>query len=155
MGDETAVYVIGSGRGPRKIGIAVNPVSRLRRLQTGSAARLTLQHQRHIARALAPAVEAYAHWLLRDHKQQGEWFRVSAAHAIEALDQAEAAVARGERAERLSVGRPKLNFDLMPGRFPEGTFARIDAVRREGENRSDFLKAAVEAELKRREAVKQ
>ncbi|WP_373274037.1 YlcI/YnfO family protein [Brevundimonas nasdae] len=53
------------------------------------------------------------------------------------------------------MGRPKLNFENMPGRFPEGTFARIDAVRREGENRSDFLKAAVEAEIKRREAAKQ
>ncbi len=52
------------------------------------------------------------------------------------------------------MGRPKLNFDKMPGRFPEGTFARIDAVRREGENRSDFLKAAVEAELQRREKPK-
>lgn len=53
------------------------------------------------------------------------------------------------------MGRPKLNFENMPGRFPEGTFARIDAVRREGENRSDFLKAAVEAEIKRREGLKQ
>lgn len=53
------------------------------------------------------------------------------------------------------MGRPKVNHDLMPGRFPEGTFVRIDAVRREGENRSDFLKAAVEAEIKRREGLKQ
>jgi metal-responsive CopG/Arc/MetJ family transcriptional regulator len=49
------------------------------------------------------------------------------------------------------MGRPKLNFDLMPGRFPEGTFARMDKVRREAETRTDFVREAVEREIKRRE----
>jgi hypothetical protein len=52
------------------------------------------------------------------------------------------------------MGRPRLNFDKMPGRFPEGTFARIDAVRRDDETRTDFLKEAVERELVRREKAK-
>lgn len=49
------------------------------------------------------------------------------------------------------VGRPKINHDAIPGRFPEGTKARIDAVRRAGEGQSDFLREAVERELERRE----
>lgn len=50
-----------------------------------------------------------------------------------------------------SVGRPKINHDAIPGRFPEGTKARIDAVRYEGESQSDFLRDAVDRELTRRE----
>lgn len=39
----------------------------------------------------------------------------------------------------------------MQARFPEGTFERIDAVREDGEDRTDFIREAVERELKRRE----
>jgi hypothetical protein len=49
------------------------------------------------------------------------------------------------------VGRKKTNFEQMPGRFPDGTFVRIDAVLIDGETRADFIRAAVERELKRRE----
>ena len=52
------------------------------------------------------------------------------------------------------MGRPKLNFDLMPGRFPEGTFERMDAVRSDGETRTAFVQEAVEREIKRRENSK-
>jgi hypothetical protein len=51
---------------------------------------------------------------------------------------------------------------LMPGapstperqtaRFRRNTFARLDAARRPGENRSEIIRVAVEAELARREA---
>lgn len=40
----------------------------------------------------------------------------------------------------------------MAARFPAGTLARIDAVRRDKEFRTDFVWQAVEKELKRREA---
>lgn len=39
----------------------------------------------------------------------------------------------------------------MVARFPEGTFARIDAVRDDSEDRTDFVREAVERELRRRE----
>jgi hypothetical protein len=52
------------------------------------------------------------------------------------------------------MGRPKLNFDKMPGRFPEGTFARMDGVREVGETRTAFVQEAVEREIKRRERQK-
>jgi hypothetical protein len=47
-------------------------------------------------------------------------------------------------------GRPKRNFDQIPGRFPEGTIMRIDAVRIDDETRTAFLQVAVEAEIARR-----
>jgi len=52
------------------------------------------------------------------------------------------------------MGRPRLNFDVMPGRFPQGTFARLDAVRRDDETRTAFVQEAVEREIKRRERQK-
>lgn len=49
-----------------------------------------------------------------------------------------------------SVGRPRINGEQTPARFSAGTLARIDALLNAGEKRSDFIRAAVEAELKRR-----
>lgn len=39
----------------------------------------------------------------------------------------------------------------MQARFPEGTFDRIEAVLEDSEDRTDFVRVAVEKELKRRE----
>lgn len=49
------------------------------------------------------------------------------------------------------MGRKQINAEAMPGRFPEGTLARMDAVLEEKESRGAFLREAVERELKRRE----
>lgn len=48
------------------------------------------------------------------------------------------------------VGRPKLWSENMQARFAEGTFARMSAALAEGEDRTDFVREAVERELKRR-----
>jgi len=50
-----------------------------------------------------------------------------------------------------SMGRKKMWAEDMQARFPEGTFERIDAVLVEGEERTAFVREAVERELKRRE----
>lgn len=52
------------------------------------------------------------------------------------------------------VGRKKRWAEDMQARFPEGTFARIEAVLEEGEDRTDLVREAVEAELKKREKAK-
>jgi hypothetical protein len=49
------------------------------------------------------------------------------------------------------VGRKKQWAEDMQARFPNGTFLRISAVLQQGEDRTDFVRAAVERELKRRE----
>lgn len=49
------------------------------------------------------------------------------------------------------MGRKKLWSEDMQARFAEGTFERIDAVLGENEDRTAFVRAAVERELKKRE----
>ena len=52
------------------------------------------------------------------------------------------------------MGRKKLWSEDMQARFPEGTFDRIEAVLEDSEDRTDFLRVAVERELKRREKLR-
>jgi hypothetical protein len=49
------------------------------------------------------------------------------------------------------MGRKKMWAEDMQARFPEGTFDRIDAVLEDGEERTQFVREAVEKELRRRE----
>jgi hypothetical protein len=49
------------------------------------------------------------------------------------------------------VGRKKRWVEDMQARFAEGTFTRIRAVLTDGEDRTDFIREAVERELRRRE----
>lgn len=51
------------------------------------------------------------------------------------------------------VGRIKINDEQYPAKFPEGTLARIEAVLEGKEKRSDFIRDAVEREIKRRERI--
>lgn len=53
------------------------------------------------------------------------------------------------------MGRKKQWAEDMQARFAEGTFARIATVLAEGEARMDFVREAVERELKRRGGVRQ
>lgn len=50
-----------------------------------------------------------------------------------------------------AVGRPPLWSENMQSRFAAGTFARIAKVLKDREDRTDFIRQAVEAELARRE----
>jgi hypothetical protein len=49
------------------------------------------------------------------------------------------------------MGRKKRWSEDMVARFEAGTFDRMDAVRGEDEDRTDFIREAVEKELLRRE----
>ena len=49
------------------------------------------------------------------------------------------------------MGRPKRWAEDMQARFAEGTFARITAALEDGEDRTDFVRVAVEKELASRE----
>lgn len=53
-----------------------------------------------------------------------------------------------------SVGRKQINHEQMPARLPAGTMARIAAVLRPSESKSDFIRDAIENELRRREREK-
>jgi T5orf172 domain len=148
------IYVIGASDGPQKIGVAVDVKKRLQGIQTGSHLPVTLASAEAVEADVAIHVENYAHWILREQRLSGEWFRVTPEQAKQAVHEAVEAVAKGERKERVKrakVGRPRLWAEDMQARFAEGTFARIDAVKGEKEDRTDFIREAVERELKRRE----
>lgn len=53
------------------------------------------------------------------------------------------------------VGRKRINEEQVPARFRGGTLARIDAVRRDKENRAEFIRIAIEREIERRERTKE
>ena len=48
------------------------------------------------------------------------------------------------------MGRHKQWAEDMVARFPKGTFKQIEAKLEEGEDRTDFVREAVERELERR-----
>jgi hypothetical protein len=54
---------------------------------------------------------------------------------------------------RPSVGRKKRWHEIMGAPFPKGTFARMDVVLKDKEDRTDLVRDAVERELKRREGT--
>ncbi len=52
---------------------------------------------------------------------------------------------------KTGMGRRKMWAEDMQARFTEGTFDRIEAVLEDGEDRTEFVRQAVERELRRRE----
>jgi hypothetical protein len=51
------------------------------------------------------------------------------------------------------MARKRRWFENMEARFAEGTFARIEAVLTFAEDRTDFIRVAVEREIKRRKKL--
>lgn len=80
------VYVVGAVGHPIKIGVAVDPESRLAKLQTGSPARLVLHYAVSVLDAFG--VERASHATLSAHRLEGEWFDVSPEVAIEVVQRA-------------------------------------------------------------------
>jgi hypothetical protein len=52
------------------------------------------------------------------------------------------------------VGRKKRWSEDMQARFPEGTFEQIASVLKTNEDRTDFVREAVEREIKRRQKAR-
>jgi hypothetical protein len=105
---------------------------------------------------LAKAAEHYAHWLLREHHYENEWFNVTEAEALAAVEHAlrpEAMEAYDEREIIPSITLYRKQGELFSVRLPKGTTVRLRSVLG-SEGHSDFIRTAVEAELKRRERKK-
>lgn len=137
------VYVASDDRGRHKIGITNNP--RLRRYHLGRdlGCPVEIVHTEPLSPE-AEAVECAAHWILAERHEGREWFAVSRDEALQALEQAKAQVSDGALPTvRLStVGRYGL---------PATVARAVTAACRAGETPSDFIRQAVEAELRKRE----
>lgn len=155
MAEPAFLYVIGSRRGPHKVGVSSDPRRRLAQLQVSTHEALLLKRATETPVPDPAKVESFAHWLLRESAIRGEWFRVTEEAAWVALTAAREAVAQGLTVprERISIfGRPRINDpdEAMTARFAAGTLARIKAVLMPKEPLAGFMRDAVEREIARR-----
>lgn len=84
--DEQGVDVIGAPGYPTKIGIAIDPDSRLRTIQTGCPERLKLYLFHRCPPGLARVVEQECHLRLADCRKSGEWFAVEWRDAVQMVE---------------------------------------------------------------------
>ncbi len=152
---ETFIYVIGAHRGPKKVGLAANPLARMRSIQTGNGKDVALLHTVAVPVETASMIERRAHWLLRDTKVCGEWFDVSESVAKKSVDQAVAERGEGEK-ERPAVGRPPLKLKdptvKTTLRLPTSLLERVKLVAGDGDA-SEVIRSGIEAEVRRRERL--
>lgn len=148
MAAEHYLYVIGTDDGPTKIGSSNSPETRLRAFQR-EGRKAFLAGVWPVEHRMALAIERYVHWQLRERHIRGEWFNVTREAAAREIDAALAKSHQIDPKDRI----PPLDVHGSHSRFPGGTLDRIDRVLDEDKNekRSDFLREAVERELKRRE----
>lgn len=126
-----SVYVASAGRGV-KVGISRNYVARLKQIAAAIGQPVALNF---ITDPLdnAAAVEALAHWKLREHHTGAEWFSCDAATAWGAVKSSVGGVERGEAPER-RVGNATPFADLKDVRIsfdlPADMVAAVDEWRR-------------------------
>jgi len=110
------VYFIGGiKRGPIKIGVSACPELRLKALQTGYPHRLAVL----ASFAGGEEEEEAVHWLLVEHKLEGEWFRRSA-EILQFIDMVNCRVAFSMIVERFQKQRAEraARFSAIAKPFP-------------------------------------
>jgi Meiotically up-regulated gene 113 len=160
MGDDDAdcwLYVMGLPDGPQKIGWSYNPARRVYPINRQSNTNAALVGQVPVSPGRALHAERYAHWLLRDHHYRAEWFNVSAAEALKAIETA-AKYDWSEMADGYILIPPvnkrggKFN-EIASCKLANGLGTRITRVLDNSESKSDFIRLAVDRELAHREAA--
>jgi len=141
----SVVYVVSNEEGWHKIGVTADIDLRLYQLSRDIGFKpVSLVHTVPADRA-ASKVENLAHWALIDHDHSYEWFKVDAATAIAAVDDAFVRQQNGEQiAAKFAVQRRLTVIDGINKRIPD--------LLRKGETRHRFIEAAVLAALTAREA---
>lgn len=104
--------MIAAGEQAIKVGIARDPIARLKKLQTGSFRLLELSATVECNERDCSIVEARAHANLEDRRLKGEWFAatkeegmLAIRHAIESIDLERSRMARGLFSSRRRNGR--------------------------------------------------
>lgn len=151
------IYVCGYEGGPFKIGYGYNPNKRMQDHVRNGHANIFMVGAWPVGAAIAQAAERYVHWALREYHLKNEWFNVTQAEA-------EAAVFRAlspgilESHDRYSMIPPATGKNKSLGykewartNFAEGTLSRIKSAIAQSETQAEFIRDAVERELKRRE----
>jgi uncharacterized protein (DUF4415 family) len=81
----TYLYAIGVFEGPVKIGFTKSPRERLSTIKTASPVSVQMLACFDVG-DLHSEVERTMHFILRDERQSGEWFNITADRAIEAIE---------------------------------------------------------------------
>ena len=85
--DSTQIYVIRDGEFA-KIGVANDPIVRMRDLQIGNPRQLELRYTIHVHNEHAVFLEASVHGVLRKKRERGEWFKVTDREAKRGISKA-------------------------------------------------------------------
>lgn len=133
--DETShVYVIGPDGGPFKIGVANDVEIRLRQIQIDQSRPLVIKHREVVPFSARYVVEKHAHAILARHRVRGEWFRVPALMAIDAVMQAANDVQVGTLPRAPSMidrqgrgARPKVSRDGLGSLIQRGSLTPAQA----------------------------
>lgn len=152
------IYAVGLPSGPIKVGYTSNNLKhRLHILSKAEIEPITLLASWPVHTSAAHIAERYAHFLLRDYHYHHEWFLAPFTSVAAAVPEAIAAAESGFALmpSLFRAGRSQRDGERVQNlKLPQGANARIEAVLREGEVRSDFIREAVNAELERREREK-
>ena len=82
---KTFVYVISGDHGRQKIGCSNDPKQRIRELQTGSPYPLKFEFVGEAVDDVGGQIEVEAHFMLAQHRAEGEWFVVPPDVAVTAV----------------------------------------------------------------------
>jgi hypothetical protein len=141
--EPSSVYVAVDTNGWHKVGHTAKPTTREYHLSRERGCPVRMVHIEP-GRINAEYVEVTAHWLLAEHENTREWFKVDAATAIRAVEEAREKVDAGHLPHsRFAYERRKV--------VEEEQDRRVRAALTPGETMQRFIRKAVEAELTRRE----
>lgn len=136
------VYVAADTRGRHKIGVTGNPRLRAYHLSRDLGVPVQIVHLEPPS-AEAENVETFAHWELASSHDGGEWFLVDRDAAVAAVEAGKEQVRNGEVVPAKIVVLERYGF-------PAHLELSLRAALAPGETRAQFMREAVESELRRR-----
>lgn len=157
---QSHIYVLGYEGGPYKIGYGYEPTQRLLAQKRRGHAEIYIVGSWPVGTSIAMAAERFVHWKLHDKHHKNEWFNVTFEEAKAAI---ELALSPGHIGVHdpydmippiTGVDKGLGRFEFVRAQFKPGVKDRMRSTLSEGEAMSDFIRVAVDAELKRRERQK-
>lgn len=139
------LVVLGAQDGPQRVTVTADPLHLHGQIQARRSTPMSIHHKVALDGALANTVVEYAHALLADHEVRQEWFAVSPADAIAAVQRAVIACAPpvGPATEK----RPRARTDI-PLKVAKSLQDLADS---EGVTMSDLVREAVVLLFEKRE----
>ncbi len=149
------LYVIGHDTGPQKVGFSFYPPNRARTLKKKGEPAPVAHWWSVVPLQDIYAVEALAHWILRDKALGGEMFDITPDEGRVFVEETIARFAVGERAPDLREGARIVRLPMV---MSQNFIRRLDEWRRHEPglpNRSEAIRRIAEAAFDQRESQDQ